>query len=115
MRPGQQLAARDSPAPCPSTNTNGKWPRVLVSWNGKAAAGIWCANRYHHYPAYQAPPDPLLEPFPTDREGITLRGGCLHTQAVLRRTTSRIMGLPEERNLFAGTRLVMPPGRAAWE
>jgi formylglycine-generating enzyme required for sulfatase activity len=87
----------------------------LVSWNGKAAAGIWCANRYHHYPAYQAPPDPLLEPFPTDREGITLRGGCLHTQAVLRRTTSRIMGLPEERNLFAGTRLVMPPGRAAWE
>ncbi|MGB5199743.1 MAG: SUMF1/EgtB/PvdO family nonheme iron enzyme [Sedimenticolaceae bacterium] len=75
----------------------------------------WCANPYHPYPAYRAPADPALEPFPIGPEGITLRGGCLHTQATLRRTTLRIMGLPEQRNLFAGTRLVMPPGRAAWE
>lgn len=33
----------------------------------------WCANRYHPYPAYQAPGDPALEPFPIDREGGTQR------------------------------------------
>ena len=75
----------------------------------------WCANVHHPYPGYQAPVDPGLEPCPPDTENIVLRGGCLHTQARLRRTTFRACAPPQQRTLFAGTRLVMPPGKAAWE
>jgi iron(II)-dependent oxidoreductase len=75
----------------------------------------WCANAFHHYPDYQAPADPLLEPCPADSTALVLRGGCLHTQPSLRRNTFRLCATPERRTLFAGTRLVMPPGKAAWE
>ena len=75
----------------------------------------WCANNFHHYPGYQAPADPALERCPADQGQLSLRGSCLHTQAGLRRSTFRRCALPGERALFAGTRLVMPPGRAAWE
>ena len=75
----------------------------------------WCANVHRPYPGYQAPVDPALEPCPPDTENIVLRGGCLHTQARLRRTTFRACAPPQQRTLFAGTRLVMPPGKAAWE
>ncbi|MGB5563689.1 MAG: SUMF1/EgtB/PvdO family nonheme iron enzyme [Sedimenticolaceae bacterium] len=75
----------------------------------------WCANAFHTYPGYQAPPDPLLEPCPIDSGALVLRGGCLHTQPSLRRSTFRFCAAPGQRSLFAGTRLVMPPGKAAWE
>lgn len=75
----------------------------------------WCANALHHYPDYVAPVDPALESCVADAGAIALRGGCLHTQPSLRRTTFRHCALPDHRALFAGTRLVMPPGKAAWE
>lgn len=75
----------------------------------------WCANSFHPYPDYQMPDDVELEPCPADRSAITLRGGCLHTQPSLRRSTFRLCANPECRTLFAGTRLVLPPGKAAWE
>jgi iron(II)-dependent oxidoreductase len=75
----------------------------------------WCANDFHHYPAYQAPELAELEPCPAGAAGVALRGGCLHTQPSLRRGTFRLCAQPAQRTLFAGTRLVLPPGRAAWE
>ena len=75
----------------------------------------WCANAFHHYPGYRMPADPALEPCPADDGQLSLRGGCLHTQAGLRRSTFRRCAPPGERALFAGTRLVLPPGKAAWE
>ena len=73
----------------------------------------WCANAFHAYPGYPPLPDGALEPCPTD--ALVLRGGCLHTQESLRRTTFRLCAMPDRRALFAGTRLVLPPGKAAWE
>ena len=75
----------------------------------------WCANGYHHSPDYQSPPDPTLEPCAADGVDGVLRGGCLHTLPSLRRSTFRHCASPDRRDLFAGTRLVMPPGKAAWE
>jgi len=75
----------------------------------------WCANAFHDYPGYQPPSDNALEPCPADTAGYTLRGGCLHTQPSLRRSTFRQCATSHRRDLFAGTRLVMPPGKAAWE
>ena len=75
----------------------------------------WCANAFHAYPGFRQPEDPALEPCLAVGEDIVLRGGCLHTQPTLRRSTFRLCAPPERRELFAGTRLVMPPGKAAWE
>ena len=75
----------------------------------------WCANAFHHYPGYPQPSDSALEPCTGDADGFMLRGGCLHTQPGLRRSTFRLCAAADRRDLFAGTRLVMPPGKAAWE
>lgn len=75
----------------------------------------WCTNPYHAYPDHPSSDDPLLDPCPIHEHTVTLRGGSLHTQPSLRRTTVRRCALPGTRQLFAGTRLVMPPGKAAWE
>lgn len=75
----------------------------------------WCANSFHVYPDYQAPTDPQLAPCASPGDAVTLRGACLHTQSVLRRSTFRLCAPPQQRTLFAGTRLVLPPGKAAWE
>lgn len=86
----------------------GEIERHGLSWE-------WCANAFHHYPGYRQPLDSALEPCAADTEGYVLRGGCLHTQPSLRRSTFRLCAAAERRDLFAGTRLVMPPGKAAWE
>lgn len=75
----------------------------------------WCANAFHHYPGYQGASDGALEPCAANAGEYALRGGCLHTQPSLRRSTFRLCAAPDRRELFAGTRLVMPPGKAAWE
>ncbi len=74
----------------------------------------WCANAFHTYPDYQGPDDPMLAPC-TDDQGLVQRGGCLHTQPALRRASFRVCAKVTQRCGFAGTRLVMPPGKAAWE
>ena len=75
----------------------------------------WCANELQPYAAYQQPSDPILEPCLEDPGAVALRGGCLHTQPSIRRSTFRHCARPEERHLFAGLRLVLPAGKAAWE
>lgn len=75
----------------------------------------WCANAFHHYPDYLAPSDPTLDPCSPESGDYVLRGGCLHTRPGLRRSTFRLCATAGQRGLFAGTRLVMPPGKAAWE
>ena len=75
----------------------------------------WCANAIHAYPAYEPPDDPSLEPCACDRDLIALRGGCLHSQPGIRRTTFRYCAEAGDRTRFAGVRLVMPPGKAIWE
>lgn len=75
----------------------------------------WCANTFHVYPGHQAPTDTQLAPCATLGDAGMLRGGCLHTQPSLRRSTFRLCAMPQQRTLFAGTRLVLPPGKAAWE
>ena len=82
---------------------------------GTGRSWEWCANAFHTYPDFRPPEDPALEPCLAQGEDIVLRGGCLHTQPTLRRTTFRLCAPPGRRELFAGTRLVMPPGKAAWE
>ncbi len=75
----------------------------------------WCANDFHPYPGYQAPSEPALETCLTRKGAVVLRGGCLHSQPSIRRTTFRHCGGAGNRHLFAGLRLVLPPGKAAWE
>ena len=75
----------------------------------------WCANTFHVYPDHQAPSDAQLAPCTTLDDAGMLRGGCLHTQPSLRRSTFRLCAMPQQRTLFAGTRMVLPPGKAAWE
>ncbi len=74
-----------------------------------------CANAFHFYPDYRVPEPAALEPCAAGEPSVTLRGGCLHTQPSLRRNTFRLCAGPGQRTLFAGTRLVLPPGKAAWE
>ncbi len=73
----------------------------------------WCANPYHRYADQQAAPGGMPERC-NDDDGI-LRGAGRHSQPVLRRTTLRHCAPADDRALFAGTRLVLPPGQAAWE
>mgnify|MGYP000405687400 CR=1 FL=1 len=75
----------------------------------------WCANELQPYAAYQQPSVPALEPCLGDKAAVALRGGCLHTQPSIRRSTFRHCAQPEHRHLFAGLRLVLPAGKAAWE
>ena len=105
-------------------NLSGAVPQHEYQWEVAARLGEiemfgrsweWCANGYHHYPDYQSPPDPTLDPCAADGVDGVLRGGCLHTLPSLRRSTFRHCACPDRRDLFAGTRLVMPPGKAAWE
>jgi iron(II)-dependent oxidoreductase len=86
----------------------GEIERIGRSWE-------WCANAFHAYPNYREPVYPALEPCLAQGETTVLRGGCLHTQPTLRRSTFRLCAPAARRELFAGTRLVMPAGKAAWE
>jgi len=69
----------------------------------------WCANGFAPYDRYQAPEDPEMATAEFDGHHRSLRGGCLHTQPGLRRASYRHCGRPQQRHLFAGLRLVLPP------
>lgn len=69
----------------------------------------WCANHFHPYPEFSPFPDQETSaPAFADNEGV-LRGACLHTQRCLRRASFRNHRHPDDRNGFAGLRLVYPP------
>lgn len=73
----------------------------------------WCANPFHRYTGYVAPDDPEAGSggFDTDH---TLRGGCLHSQRIQRRSSYRHHLAPDLRYHFSGTRLVFPPSQMPW-
>ena len=81
---------------------------------GTGRAWEWCANTFAPYDQYQPPEDPEMATPAFDDAHLSLRGGCLHTQPNLRRVTFRHWGRPEERHLFAGLRLVLPPLPDPW-
>ncbi|QYZ66627.1 MAG: hypothetical protein OI74_16220 [Gammaproteobacteria bacterium (ex Lamellibrachia satsuma)] len=69
----------------------------------------WCSNPFHPYPGFQ--PFPARETSETDfdEHHFTQRGGCLHTQRVLRRPSLRDRARPAQRFQLVGLRLVFPP------
>lgn len=76
----------------------------------------WCANAFGPYDGYQAPQEAeLATPELGAPGGITLRGASLHTQPALRRASFRRGAQAADETVFAGLRLVLPPGKAAWE
>ncbi len=73
----------------------------------------WCSNPFHAYTGYEAPNDSEAATA-FDESHFTLRGGCLHTQRVQRRSSYRHHARPDQRFQFAGTRLVFPASKMAW-
>lgn len=87
-------------------------------WETAARSGLlkytgrvweWCASNFWPYDGYQKPNDPELVTLDFDGGHASLRGGCLHTQAALRRANLRHHADPACRCLFSGVRLVYPP------
>ncbi len=73
----------------------------------------WCANPFEPYSGYGAPqyPEAATDFGPGH---YPLRGGCLHTQLALRRTSYRHHAAPDERLQFCGIRLVFPGSDMPW-
>ena len=69
----------------------------------------WCSNFLHPYQDYEAPVDPEMRTREFAGEYPALRGGCIHTQAALRRISIRSAGPADAGYLFSGVRLVFPP------
>jgi gamma-glutamyl hercynylcysteine S-oxide synthase len=69
----------------------------------------WCANPFHPYPEFSPFPDAGTSQAHFGGDHRTLRGSCLHTQAVLRRLSLRHFAPPAQRVGFSGLRLVFPP------
>jgi len=74
----------------------------------------WCANPFHRYSGYLEPQEPEAATQEFDAGHFSLRGGCLHSQRIQRRSSYRHHGDPSERHLFSGTRLVFPPSTMPW-
>lgn len=74
----------------------------------------WCANPFHRYSGYLEPQDPEEATQEFDAGHFSLRGGCLHTQRIQRRSSYRHHGAPDQRFHFSGTRLVFPPSKMSW-
>lgn len=69
----------------------------------------WCSNRFHPYPEFTPFPDESCSMADFESGKISLRGGSLHTQPVLRRASLRNRAAAEHRHLLSGIRLVFPP------
>lgn len=76
---------------------------------GRGQVWEWCANPFHPYPEFSPFPDRATSADHFDPAPPSLRGGCLHTQPVLRRLSLRHWATAEARTGFAGLRLVFPP------
>lgn len=76
---------------------------------GTGRAWEWCANPFHPYSDFTPFPDPGTSGAACETGEGVLRGACLHTQRCLRRASFRHHRSPEDRNGFAGLRLVYPP------
>jgi iron(II)-dependent oxidoreductase len=70
----------------------------------------WTADVFHAYEGFDAFPDEATSAGLFDGQHFPLKGGCLHTRPQLKRDTLRRAARPEQRRLFAGVRLIFPPG-----
>lgn len=73
----------------------------------------WCSNSFHAYPEFQPFPDESTSMQDFTPAQITLKGGSLHTQPVLRRASMRHHAAASQRCQLSGLRLVFPP-RHRW-
>ncbi len=87
-------------------------------WEMAARSGVikeigrvweWCSNSFHPYPEFSPFPDENNSVADFQLGKITLRGGSLHTQPVLRRPSMRHRAIAEQRFQLSGVRLVFPP------
>lgn len=74
----------------------------------------WCANPFHAYTGYQVPDDREAASTRLDAGHLSLRGACLHSQRIQRRSSYRHHADPGQRHLFCGTRLVFPASAMPW-
>ena len=74
----------------------------------------WCGHPFHTYTGYKAPEYAEATTTCFDAGHFTLRGGSIHTQLPLRRTSYRNHATPEQRFRMSGTRLVFPPSEMPW-
>lgn len=75
----------------------------------------WCANPFHRYSGYLEPRNPEEATQDFDAGHFSLRGGCLHSQRIQRRSSYRHHDSPGHRFGFRGTRLVFPPSKMPWQ
>lgn len=101
---------------------NGAILQHEYQWEMAARTGVikqtgraweWCNNSFHPYPEFKPFPDQSASADDFNEHCITLRGGCLHTQPFLRRSSLRHRALPAQRVQLSGLRLVFP-GRHEW-
>lgn len=69
----------------------------------------WCSNSFHPYPEFQPFPDKTTSMQDFTLNQISLRGGSLHTQSILRRPSMRHRAPAAQRYQLSGLRLVFPP------
>lgn len=69
----------------------------------------WCVNPFEPYDAYREPEDPEMITREFDGQHLVLRGAAVHTRPAIRRASYRNCSLPENRHIWAGVRLVLPP------
>ena len=87
-------------------------------WEMAARSGVikeigrvweWCSNPFQPYPEFTPFPDETASMSDFNTGKVTLRGGSIHTQPVLRRPSLRHRAQAAQRDQFSGLRLVFPP------
>ena len=93
-----------------------QWEVALRSQEVKDYGRVWewCGHPFHAYTGYKAPEYTEATTTNFDAGHFTLRGGSIHTQLPLRRTSYRNHAKPEQRFRMSGTRLVFPPSIMPW-
>lgn len=74
----------------------------------------WCSNPFHRYEGYLEPENSEAATQTFDDGHFSLRGGCLHTQRIQRRSSFRNHADPAQRFHFSGARLVFPASKMPW-
>ncbi|MCU7937145.1 MAG: SUMF1/EgtB/PvdO family nonheme iron enzyme [Candidatus Thiodiazotropha sp. (ex Dulcina madagascariensis)] len=100
-----------------SSNYAGAVVQHEYQWEMAARTGVlthtgraweWCSNAFHGYPEFQPFPDTTVSADDFDQRHFSLRGGSLHTQPLLRRSSFRHRALPSDHHHFTTARLVFP-------
>ncbi|MCU7960031.1 MAG: SUMF1/EgtB/PvdO family nonheme iron enzyme [gamma proteobacterium symbiont of Bathyaustriella thionipta] len=74
----------------------------------------WAFNTAHPYDGYQAWPSADAANKLQSGCFQVLKGSCLHTQPLLKRSSYRLLASAQDRHRFSGMRLVLPPEATPW-